>query len=192
MSIDNLKKKIERYQPYNEQEEGDKQLILEYMNDFDNILTRDNKYTHFTASSFIVNKERTKMMVIHHNQFKAYTIPGGHADGESDLLGTAIREAKEETGIENIVPVDNDIFSLEVFAIHGHMKNGKWVSSHTHLNLLYIFEADETEKIRIQEDENSDVKWVNIDNVAELHIGDWTRKYYINKAIDKLKEQYID
>ncbi|MCL2354981.1 MAG: NUDIX hydrolase [Oscillospiraceae bacterium] len=192
MSIENLKEKIEKYQPYNEQEKVDKQTILEYINDFDNILTRDNKYAHFSGSAFVVNRDRTKMMVIHHNQFKSYTMPGGHADGENDLLKTAIRELQEETGIENIVPVDNDIFSLEIFAVNGHMKEGKWVSGHAHLNLLYILEADENEVTRIKPDENSDVKWVNIDDVVEIHIGDWTRKNYFNKAIKKLKEEHVN
>ena len=67
MSLADLKEKIEKYEPYNEQEKQDKEVMLEYINNFDNILTRDNKYGHFTASSWIVNKERNKVLMIYHN-----------------------------------------------------------------------------------------------------------------------------
>ena len=56
----NLKEQIENYIPYNEQEEKDKETILKYMNTFDDVLTRDNEFAHFTASSWAVNKEKTK------------------------------------------------------------------------------------------------------------------------------------
>ncbi len=49
----NLKKQIEKYQPYNEQEEKDKQTMLKYINTFDDVLTRKNEFGHFTASSWV-------------------------------------------------------------------------------------------------------------------------------------------
>ena len=65
--IDNLKKNIEKYKSFNEQEEVDKRIILKYINDFDDVLTRQNEYGHFTSSAFVLNKERTKMIMIYHN-----------------------------------------------------------------------------------------------------------------------------
>ena len=62
-----LKEQIKKYIPYNEQEENDKELMLKYLNTFDDVLTRENKIGHFTASNWIVNKDRTKVLMIYHN-----------------------------------------------------------------------------------------------------------------------------
>ena len=63
----NLKEQIEKYEPYNEQEAKDKETMLKYINTFDDVLTRNNEFGHFTASSWVVNKERTKVLMIYHN-----------------------------------------------------------------------------------------------------------------------------
>lgn len=183
-----LKDKIKMYHPYNEQEEKDKDTMLQYINNFDNILTRENEFGHFTASSWILNKERTKVLMIYHNIYQSWAWTGGHADGESDLLGVALREVQEETGVENIKPLENDIFSLEIVCVNGHVKRGKYVSSHIHLNVTYLLEADESEMLRIKEDENSGVKWVDIDKAVELSNEEWMKKIY-QKLNDKLKEK---
>lgn len=91
-----LKEQIERFVPFNEQEQEDKAMMIEYMNTFKDVLTRENKMCHFTASSWIVNKERTKVLMIYHNIYQSWAWTGGHADGDDDLLHVALKEAKEE------------------------------------------------------------------------------------------------
>ena len=58
-----LKEEIEKYVPYDEQEERDKEQMLNFINSFDDVLTRNNIFGHFSASAFVVNKEKTKMIV---------------------------------------------------------------------------------------------------------------------------------
>ena len=183
----NLREQIENYKPYNEQEEKDKQTILKYIDTFDDVLTRNNEFGHFTASSWAVNKERTKVLMIYHNIYKSWAWTGEHADGESDLLGTAIRELKEETGVENVRVLNNEIFSLEIICVNGHIKRGKYVSSHVHLNLTYLLEVDENEILKIKEDENSDVKWVNIEDVEKISSEKWIVENVYKKLNEKLK-----
>lgn len=184
-----LREKIEKYVPYNEQEEKDKNTILKYMDTFEDTLTRNNEFGHFTASAWVVNKERTKVLMIYHNIYKSWAWTGGHADGESDLLSVAAREVKEETGVENVKVLDDDIFSLEIVCVNGHIKRGKYVSSHVHLNVTYLLEVDESETLRIKEDENSGVKWVPIDEVEVTSNERWVKEKVYRKLNEKLKKR---
>ena len=182
-----LKEQIENYKPYNEQEEKDKETMLKYINTLNDVLTRNNEFGHFTASAWAVNKERTKVLMIYHNIYKSWAWTGGHADGEEDLLNVAIRELKEETGVKNVKVLNNDIFSLEIICVDGHVKRGKYVSSHVHLNVTYLLEVDEQETLKIKEDENSGVKWIDIEDVEKVTDEKWVRENIYRKENQKLK-----
>ena len=184
----NLRKQIEEYVPCNEQEECDKDLMLTYIDTFPDVLTRENKIGHFSASSWIVNKERTKVLMIYHNIYKSWAWTGGHADGDENLLHVALKEAKEETGIQNLKILDDRISGLEILSVDYHIKRGKFVSTHVHLNCTFLLEADEKEEIRIKEDENSAVQWVNIDKAIELTSEEKMKAIYekYNKKIQEV------
>lgn len=191
INVDNLKENIENFIPYNEQEEVEKKMMLDYIRDFNDTLTRQNEYGHFTSSAFVLNKERTKMLMIYHKIYNSWAWVGGHSDGDSDLLYVAMKEAKEETGIKNVTPISNDIYSLEIINVNGHEKRGKYVGSHVHLNVTYLLEADENEEIHIKEDENSGVKWVPIDEVLNITSEIWVRDRVYTKIIEKMKKDGI-
>lgn len=102
MNLEDLKNSIQNYKPYNEQEEKDKQIMLKYINNYTNILSRENEFAHFTASSWAINHEKTKVLMVYHNIYQSWTWTGGHSDGEADLLKVAIKELKEETGVKKV------------------------------------------------------------------------------------------
>ena len=185
---DNLYNRIKQYRPWNEQEETDQKLTLKYMDLFEDVLFRVNEIAHLTASSWIVNQDRTKVLMIYHNIYDSWAWTGGHADGEADLLKVAQREAQEETGIQTIKPVNEDIYSLEILCVNGHVKKGKYVSSHLHLNITYLLEADEKESLRIKEDENSGVRWVDLNQAINLSSEIWMRGIY-QKLNEKLGDK---
>lgn len=191
INVDNLKENIKNFKPYNEQEEVEKRIMLNYLNDFDDTLTRQNEYGHFTSSAFVLNKQRTKILMIYHKIYNSWAWVGGHSDGDSDLLYVAIKEAKEETGIKNVVPIFNNIYSIEIINVNGHEKKGKYVGSHVHLNVTYLLEADENEEIHIKEDENSGVKWVPINEILNTTSEQWVRDRVYAKIIDKMKKDKV-
>lgn len=181
-------KEIKKFIPINKQEENDKRLILEFANKFgyENILLRENEIGHITSSGFIMNESLEKVLLIHHNIMNIWAWTGGHADGESDLLKVAIKEAKEETGIKNFKPLSKEIISIDILPVSGHIKNKSYVSTHLHLSIGYILICNDKEDFYINPNENSDIKWVNID---------WFKKdnfnpsdiYLYNKIINKSK-----
>ncbi len=186
----NLKQQIESYKPYNEQEENDKQLMLKYIDTFEDVLTRENKMCHFTASNWIVNKERTKVLMIYHNIYKSWAWTGGHADGQSNLLKVALKEAQEETGLENLKLLSEEIYGLQILTVDSHIKKGKFVPSHLHLDCCFLLEADENQPLKIKEDENSGVKWIDIDKAIEITKEEKMKPIY-KKLNKKLKDRAI-
>ena len=66
INVDALKANLEKFVPYNEQEEVERKIMINYINDFEDVLTRQNEYGHFTSSAFVLNKERTKILMIYH------------------------------------------------------------------------------------------------------------------------------
>lgn len=182
-----LIEQLEKYQPVNEQEEKDKLFIISCLKQFDNIFSRENNLAHMTASAWVVNKNHDKVLMAYHNIYDSWSWLGGHADGETDLLRTAMREVSEESGIHNIHPVSDDIYSLEVLTVDGHIKRGEYVSSHLHLNVTYLIEADEDEILSIKPDENSGVKWFGLDEAIAASSEKWFRDNIYNKLNEKLK-----
>lgn len=182
-----LMKQIKKYNPFNEQEEKDKTLIFEWIKNNDNAFSRENTVAHITASAWVVNKERSKVLMAYHNIYNSWSWLGGHADGETDLLSVAVREVKEEAGISNVRPISDEIFSLESLTVDGHVKKGEYVSSHLHFNITYLLEADSEEAVSIKEDENSQVAWFSPEEALKKSTEPWIVKHVYAKLVKKLE-----
>ena len=179
---------IRAYRPQNEQEETDKRIILDYVDRYpDTVLTRQNEYAHITSSGFVVNADATKVLMAHHNIYKVWAWTGGHADGEGDLLSVALREAREETGVEHIRPLSPAIASLDILPVWGHVKRGKWVPSHQHLNVSYLLVADESDALQIREGENSRVGWLPAERLLE-YTNEWQMDGVYAKLLARARE----
>ena len=159
-----LIEQIERYRPYNEQEARDKSIMLDCLRAFEDVFTRENRLAHMTASAWVVNARFDRVLMAYHNIYDSWSWLGGHADGEADLLSVALREANEESGVL-AAPVSPDIFSLEILHVAPHVKRGKFVCAHLHLNVTYLLEADDKSPIRCKPDENSAVRWLSVQDV---------------------------
>ena len=114
-----LYEKISAYVPYDEREAEDKEVILEFIKNNEDVLTRNNKIAHMTTSAWITNKDRTKLLMIYHNIYDSWAWVGGHADGDEDLMHVAKKEVEEETGVANIRPLIDDIYGLNIVTVDG-------------------------------------------------------------------------
>ena len=182
-----LRKNIENYIPYDEQEEKDKEQMLNFIDSFEDVLTRNNVFGHFSASAFVINKDKTKMLVVYHIINDGWIYPGGHADGEYDLLSVAVREVFEETGLK-VKILDNDIYAIQSGPVKGHIKHGKYVSAHTHFDILYLMEADDMIPLTYREDESKGVKWISFRDADDETIVDFIRPIH-KKLIKKLNNR---
>lgn len=164
----NLIKSIEQYLPFCEQEAVDRRLMLQYAFQHDNILLRSNETVHFTSSPWILNPDRSRVLMVHHNIYDSWSWVGGHADGNPDLLAVALKEAQEETGISSIKPLSDQPFSIEILPVIAHFKRGKYVAPHLHLNITWLVEADARQTLRSNPDENSAVRWFTPEEAVEI------------------------
>ena len=181
-----IRDEIVRYAPCCEQEERDKALILDFLEKNQDAFSRENRIAHMTASAWIVNPERTKVLMVYHRIYDSWSWTGGHADGGKDLLAVALREAREETGLRKVRAVSEKIYSLEVLTVDGHEKRGSYVPSHLHLNVTYLLEADESEELRVCEEENSGVRWFALDEALAASTEPWFVERIYKKLNDKL------
>lgn len=178
---------IAAYEPVNEQERRDKELMLRFIAENEDAFCRENLLAHMTASTWVVNSRRDRVLMVYHRIFDSWSWTGGHADGERDLLSVALREVAEETGVDRLKPVREDIFSLEILTVDGHEKRGQYVPSHLHMNVTYLVEADDTRPLKIRPDENSGVKWFTPDDALKASTEPWFVERIYKKLIEKAK-----
>lgn len=187
MSGEGLLAQLEGYAPWNEQEARDKAVLLTMLRSGRDLWTRENETAHLTASAWVTDPTRTRVLMCYHNIYHSWSWLGGHADGDRDLLGVALREVGEESGLASVRPVSEDLFSLEILTVDGHEKRGRYVPSHLHLNVTYLLEADDTETLAVKPDENSAVGWFGLDEAVAASSEPWFRERIYAKLNAKLR-----
>ena len=179
---------IRAYEPFNEQEAVDRLAILRALADDPHVFDRSAP-AHMACSIWTVDPAKQRTLMVYHNLYDSWSWIGGHADGERDLARVALRELEEETGVAGarLVPCGpGGIFSLEVLTVDGHEKRGRYVGSHLHLNVTYLAVASPEEPLRVKPDENSGVRWVDLDDVCAVSTEPWIADRIYRKLIEKL------
>ncbi len=114
---------------------------------------------HITGSAWVVNSDHTKALLVHHAKLNKWVQPGGHADGDENILAVALREAEEETGL-SIFEFETAIFDIDIHTIPAR----KDFPEHLHYDIRFLLRADENDPV-IVSDESHDVKWIPIDQL---------------------------
>ena len=127
--------------------------------------------------------------MVYHNIYDSWSWTGGHADGEPDLMSVAVREAREETGVKDLKILRREPLSLEIITVDGHEKRGAYVPSHLHLNLTYLLEAEESQRLTVKEDENSGVQWIPVRDLGDYVSEPWMLERIYSKLSDQLSSK---
>lgn len=183
-----LEEELTRYRPWNEQEAQDRAELLRRLKSGEALYTRDNAAGHLTASAWVVSPDRRQVLMAYHNLYNSWSWLGGHADGDHDLLAVALREVREESGLTAVRPVSRSIYSVEILTVDGHEKRGVYVSSHLHLNVTYLLEADPSVPVRRKPDENSAVAWFGLEEAVAASSEPWFRERIYQKLNAKLAQ----
>ena len=162
-----LAQQLKNFRPDSAQEKADRYYILGRLSDGPVLYTRESEDAHITVSAWVISRDGSQVLMAWHNIYQSWAWLGGHADGDTDLMAVAVREVEEESGLTALEPLCRDFISLEVLPVAAHVRRGKPVPAHLHLNFTYLFRADETKTIRIKPDENSKVGWIPADQVCD-------------------------
>lgn len=178
---------LQRFSPYNDQERQDRLLLLDCLTQSADIFTRENRLAHMTASAWVLNPAHDRVLMAYHNLYQSWSWLGGHADGDTDLLRVAMREVTEESGIHGVRPITALPLSVESLTVDGHVKRGRYVSSHLHLNVTYLLEADGGGRLSVKPDENSAVGWFPPADAVAASSEPWFREHIYAKLNEKMK-----
>jgi len=165
---------LEKYNPTPE-EVYFKQEMIEFAHANEDCFERSLQIGHFTASAWLVNKDNSKALLMHHTKLDSWFQLGGHCDGDSDVLAVAIKEAQEESGIQGIEAVRTEIFDIDVHTIP-HVKD---IPEHVHYDVRFLLRVNSDEDV-IQNRESKELRWIGKDS-AELP----TNERSVTRMFDK-------
>jgi len=121
---------------------------------------------HVTGSAWVVNPDRTMALILHHRKLDQWFQPGGHADGDNDIVRVALKETSEETGIEpsHIRLVSEAIFDVDIHKIPATHQD----PAHLHFDIRFLVEMDDDIPIP-GNDESHDIRWVQLYEVSRYN-----------------------
>ncbi len=153
---------LEKYIPTDKNELKMRNETIEFVKANEDCFKRELLIGHVTGSAWIVNDARTHVLMMHHRKLNQWFQPGGHCDGDSDVLNVALKEANEETGLQNLRVVNGEIYDIDVHLI----PERKSVPVHYHYDIRFLVEADMNEQLTVTEESN-DLAWVSLEKIAE-------------------------
>jgi 8-oxo-dGTP pyrophosphatase MutT (NUDIX family) len=169
---------LDRYHPPSAEEAAAAAAVRRFVETTPDCLLRSHPPGHLTASAAVTGPARDRLLLIHHRKLERWLQPGGHADGDPDLLAVARREVREETGLSLLRPLSTAPFDLDVHLIPARPE----VPAHLHYDVRFLFEADPEETPTPNHDEVHGWAWVELSRILA------DRRRY-DRALHRLAEK---
>jgi 8-oxo-dGTP pyrophosphatase MutT (NUDIX family) len=167
---------LENYDGATEEEKSFRGLFLDLLLHPD-AFQRDHLPGHITGSAWIVDSSKTFVLLTHHAKLNKWLQPGGHADGDENILNVALREATEETGLTDFKLLDDGIFDIDIHTIPAR----KEFPAHLHYDVRFLLQADK-QKSLVSTVESHALAWVAFDQLASLSRGNVSMIRMANKV----------
>ena len=180
MHREDLLRLLDDHHPASVAEAGNVARARRFVEHHADCFRRELLHGHVTGSAWVVNPARDKVLLMHHRKHNEWFQPGGHADGDNDILRVALRETHEETGIgaEDIKLVDGTIFDVDIHTVPPMGTEPR----HTHYDIRFLVEIDDRLPVP-GNDESHEVLWVPVyaasrfnNNLSTYRMVDKTRR----------------
>ncbi|MCB9231359.1 MAG: NUDIX hydrolase [Bacteroidia bacterium] len=159
---------LEAYQPTHAEDRRFKAEMIHFVNAHHDFASRHNPAGHLTASAWMVNPDRSQVLLLHHRKLNLWLQPGGHIEDDASLLAAALREAREETGLTSLIEVSPEIFDLDIHLIPARKQDPE----HPHLDVRFLLEADPGEPL-ILTPESNQLRWFSRAEIQNMDL-DWS------------------
>lgn len=132
----------------------------------DNCFDRSLAPGHVTGSAWVINPARTHVLMLHHVKLDRWLQPGGHADGDPDILRVVLKETAEETGVDlaRIRLVCEEVFDVDVHTVHASVHDPR----HEHFDIRFLVEIDDRLALP-GNDESHQIAWIPLEEVARFN-----------------------
>jgi 8-oxo-dGTP pyrophosphatase MutT (NUDIX family) len=133
--------------------DGARRQIIDLSVDAPQLADRAWRPGHLTGSALVVDAAGAQLALLFHTKLQKWLQPGGHADGDTNLMAVALREATEETGIEGLA-VDPTPLDIDVHEVRSPHED-----AHLHLDLRFLVVAPPG-AVLVGNHESSELRWV--------------------------------
>lgn len=154
---------LQNYLPRYPEEREVVEKMLKFLDSHIDCFERSLTIGHFTGSAWVMDSSHQKVLLTHHRKLDKWLQLGGHADGDSNLLNVALREATEESGIERISAISQQIFDVDIHLIPARGEEPE----HYHYDVRFLLTVPEQAKYEVS-DESHDLAWVPLDKIQRL------------------------
>lgn len=138
-----------------EEQEQLRRTFLARLDEGPQALRREGRPSHLTASAVVLDASRTSVLLVLHAKTGLWLQPGGHLeDGDTSFAAAALREAVEETGVDDLELVDDRPVHLE--------RHPAPCGAQSHLDVRFAVRARDGALATVS-DESLDVAWFPLD-----------------------------
>jgi 8-oxo-dGTP pyrophosphatase MutT (NUDIX family) len=166
---------LEQYLLKYTNEKNTTEKFIQFVKDNQDCFERKLQRGHLTGSAWVLNNNKTHVLLTHHKKLNKWLQLGGHVDGNSNVLAEAIREVEEESGLTNLTLISAGIFDLDIHLIPAHKNEPE----HYHYDVRFLFTANHPDEISIS-DESNDLKWIELNEIDK-----YTDEPSILRMVDK-------
>lgn len=159
-----LLNELETYHGTDQAEESMRLSMIRFLKESPDCFEHSSWTGHFTGSAWVTDPTHSMVLLNHHRKLGAWFQLGGHADGNTDLLKVASKEAWEESGLMSLLPLQKEIFDVDIHEIPAHGEH----PNHTHYDVRYFFIANRSEHI-LTSMESFALRWVALDDVKNFN-----------------------
>lgn len=177
MSKENIINQLQIYVPHNREEKKHLDRTLDFIIHEPNCFDRTTKIGHVTGSAWIISPDHQLVLLTHHMKLNKWFQLGGHSDGCPNTHEVALNEAKEESGIEDLELISEDIFGIDVHSIPERGAESK----HDHYDIVYLIKIDPSTPL-VKSSESKELRWVKVEDVPN-----YTNDPFVVRLVRKTK-----